>query len=94
MNINWKLRFKNWRTWLLSAVAVLTIVWSAGGFQVSDLDSWSLLWNAFCEFLSKPVAIIAVITALIANYVDPTTSGFSDSERALNYTEPRKDGDK
>ncbi|MBC2369386.1 phage holin [Listeria booriae] len=90
MKINWKIR-NNWRTWVLYGVTVATIIWTAGGFELSDLDSWSLLGQAFVEFLSKPVAIIGVITALIATYVDPTTAGFSDSKQVMNYTEPRKD---
>lgn len=90
MKINWKIR-NNWRTWVLYGVTVATIVWTAGGFELSDLDSWSLLGHAFVEFLSKPVAIIGVITALIATYVDPTTAGFSDSKQVMKYTEPRKD---
>ncbi|RQW65780.1 phage holin [Listeria sp. SHR_NRA_18] len=90
MKINWKIR-NNWRTWVLSGVTVATIMWTAGGFELSDLDSWRILGQAFVEFLSKPVAIIGVITALIATYVDPTTAGFSDSKQVMNYTEPRKD---
>ncbi|MBC1524785.1 phage holin [Listeria booriae] len=90
MKINWKIR-NNWRTWILSIVTVATIMWTAGGFELSDLDSWSLLGKAFMEFLSKPVAILGVVTALIATYVDPTTAGFSDSKQVMKYTEPRKD---
>ncbi|MBC1290642.1 phage holin [Listeria booriae] len=89
--INWKLRFKNWRIWVLSAVTVVTIIWTAGGFELSDLESWSLLGKALMEFLSKPVAILGVVTALIATYVDPTTAGFSDSKQAMTYQKPRKD---
>ncbi|KGL45388.1 holin [Listeriaceae bacterium FSL A5-0209] len=91
MKINWKLRLKNWRTWVLFCVTGITIIWTAGGFELSDLDSWDLLRKAFMEFLSKPAALIAVFTALIATYVDPTTAKFSDSSRAMQYTEPRKD---
>ncbi|MBC1230562.1 phage holin [Listeria booriae] len=90
MKINWKIR-NNWRTWVLYGVTVATIMWTAGGFELSDLDSWSLLGQAFMEFLSKPVAILGVVTALIATYVDPTTAGFSDSKQVMKYTEPRKD---
>lgn len=89
--INWKVRFKNWRTWVLTLVTLGTIVWTAGGFQLSDLDSWTQLGHALTVFASKPVAIVAVLSALIANYVDPTTHGLSDSKQVLNYSEPRKD---
>ncbi|WP_221770289.1 phage holin [Listeria booriae] len=91
IKINWKLRLKNWRTWVLFCITGITIIWTAGGFELSDLDSWYLLWQAFKEFLSKPAAIIAVLSALIATYVDPTTASWGDSKRALQYTEPRKD---
>lgn len=91
MKFNWLVRFKSWKSWILGVVAVVTIVWTAGGFQLADLDSWAQLGHAFMVFLSKPVAIIAVVSALIANYVDPTTHGLSDSKQVLNYTKPRKD---
>ncbi|EUJ33112.1 hypothetical protein MFLO_04195 [Listeria floridensis FSL S10-1187] len=91
MKINWKVRFKNWRTWVLGAITFLSIVWASGGFQVSDLDSWGQTWQAFVTFLSKPSAIIAVLAALVANYVDPTTDSFGDSRRALTYDKPNKE---
>ncbi|WP_239255448.1 phage holin [Listeria ilorinensis] len=94
MKINWKVRLKNWRSWLLAIVTLVAVIWSAGGFTTADLDSWNQLGQAFMTFLSKPSAIITVLVALFANYVDPTTSGFSDSQQALNYKEPRKDEEK
>ncbi|MHC5253235.1 phage holin [Listeria kieliensis] len=84
MKINWKIRLKSWRTWLLAIIPVVTIVWSAGGFQVSDLDSWTQLGMSFMTFLKSPAAIIAVISALIATYVDPTTKGLGDSDLSLS----------
>lgn len=90
-SFNWQVRLKSWKSWIIGLVAVVTIVWTAGGFQLADLDSWKQLGYAFMTFLNKPVAIVAVLSALIANYVDPTTHGLSDSKQVLNYSEPRKD---
>ncbi|EUJ64862.1 phage holin [Listeria fleischmannii] len=83
MKINWKIRLKSWRTWLLAIIPVVTIVWSAGGFQVSDLDSWTQLGLSFMTFLKSPAAIIAVLSALVATYVDPTTKGLEDSDLVM-----------
>ncbi|WP_439444127.1 phage holin [Listeria aquatica] len=84
MKLNWKIRLKSWRTWLLAIIPVITIIWSAGGFQVSDLDSWTQLGLSFMTFLKSPAAIIAVVSALIATYVDPTTKGLEDSDLVMN----------
>lgn len=83
MKFNWKIRFQNWRTWVLAIVPVVSIIWSTGGFQFSDLDSWQMLGLSFMTFLKSPAAIIAVLSALIANYVDPTTKKFSDSDLVM-----------
>lgn len=90
-NFNWQVRFKSWKSWILATVAVASIVWTAGGFQLSDLDSWTQLGHAFMAFISKPVAIIAVVSALIANYIDPTTHGLSDTKQVMQYEKPRKE---
>ncbi|MHC5281169.1 phage holin [Listeria kieliensis] len=84
MKFNWKIRFQNWRTWVLAIVPVVSIIWSTGGFQFSDLDSWEQLGLSFMTFLKSPAAIIAVLSALIATYVDPTTKGLGDSDLSLS----------
>ncbi|WP_088825651.1 phage holin [Listeria goaensis] len=91
MKINWKIRFKSVTTWIVAAIPVLTIIWSTGGFQASDLNSWQELGNSFMTFIGSPAAIVAVLSALFATYIDPTTKGIGDSTQALKYKKPRKE---
>lgn len=91
MKINWKVRLKNWRTVVATLITVLGVAWTAGGFTISDLDNWYVLWLSFVRFLNSPMAIITTIVAVVGILMDPTTSKFSDSLKVMNYSEPRKD---
>ena len=43
------------------------------------------------ESLWKCIEIVIEILVLLGIVVDPTTSGVSDSERAMGYTKPKED---
>lgn len=81
MKVNWKVRFKN-KVWLTSFLAaIVTFVYTMLGMfdiypEVTKNDVGEII-NSVLMFLS----LIGVIT-------DPTTSGLSDSIRALAYDRP------
>lgn len=77
MKINWKLRFKNKAT--LAAIVATTIL------LVQQLG-FKLPGN-----ISDVANTALTLLVLIGVVSDPTTSGVSDSERALTYTEPSED---
>lgn len=91
-NINWKVRFnKDNITFIIRFVAALIIpVLAYLGLEVTDLTSWTLIGDVLLQFISNPFLLgLTVINAL--NMIpDPTTKGITDSEKALNYTEPEK----
>lgn len=91
-NINWKVRFnKDNITFIIRFVAALIIpVLAYLGLEVTDLTSWNLIGDVLLQFISNPFLLgLTVINAL--NMIpDPTTKGITDSEKALNYTEPKK----
>ena len=91
-NINWKVRFnKDNITFILRFLAALIIpVLTYLGLEVTDLTSWKLIGDVLLQFISNPFLLgLTVINAL--NMIpDPTTKGITDSEKALNYTEPKK----
>lgn len=91
-NINWKVRFnKHNVTFIIRFVAALIIpVLAYLGLEVTDLTSWKLIGDVLLQFISNPFLLgLTVINAL--NMIpDPTTTGITDSEKALNYTEPKK----
>lgn len=84
MRINWTLRLKNKATLAALATTVLAFVYQVCGIfgivpPVTPVTQDSLAQLA-CIVLNLLVAL-GVIT-------DPTTSGVSDSARALGYDEP------
>ena len=84
--INWKVRIKNKAFWagLIPLVLIaIQIIASLFGIEI-DLGD-------FGEKLLKLVNVIFAILALLGVVVDPTTSGVSDSEQAMNYIEPKED---
>lgn len=82
MKINLKVRMKNPIFWLTIIPAVLTCVYTIlGCFNVVPSISQDTIVNAF-------TALVTTLSTL-GVLVDPTTSGMSDSERALSYTEPQ-----
>lgn len=82
---NWKVRIKNKRFWMTiipATLLVLQTILAVFGVNVDFGDIGNKL-------LAVVNAIFAVLTILgVAN--DPTTEGFSDSELAMTYSEPKK----
>lgn len=86
--INWEVRCKNKLFWLTLIPAVLLlfqtifktvgIVWDIGELE-----------NNLIEIINAVFSVMAILGIV----VDPTTAGVRDSNRAMFYTEPHKDGD-
>lgn len=75
MKINWKLRFKNKAT--LAAIAATVILLAQQlGFELPDN-------------VSDVVNTALTLLVLLGVVSDPTTAGLSDSEQALDYTDPK-----
>jgi phi LC3 family holin len=84
MKINWKVRVKNPYFW----IGLVGVIMAAMGVSPEMFTSWSAVGNQLLEFVSNPFMIGSVIVAVIGVLVDPTTTGLSDSTRALSYDEP------
>nr|DAX97935.1 MAG TPA: holin [Caudoviricetes sp.] len=86
MKINWKVRVKNRAFWIaiIPALALL-------GKQVLELFGMSVDFTNVSKELLGIIETVFVILAIIGVITDPTTTGISDSERALGYSEPNND---
>ena len=83
MKINWKVRLKNPVFWLTAVPALVAAVYTILGlFGVVPTISEETIVNAI-------TAIVTILTTL-GVFVDPTTVGIGDSERALTYETPSK----
>lgn len=82
MKINWKVRLQN-KTWLLSmATVVITFV-----YQVLALCN--VVPPISEDMATQALAMVINILVALGIVVDPTTKGVSDSNRAMEYKEPK-----
>lgn len=83
MRINWKIRFMH-KPFILALFSMLLLL----AQQVSALFGFDLT-SGMSEQLTTILNTVLSILVLMGVVVDPTTSGTSDSERALMYRKPR-----
>lgn len=84
--INWKVRFKNKRFVIAFIAGLLLLV-----KQVSVLFGYNLNTELFNTNINNVVDAVFLLLGLLGIVNDPTTKGFSDSEQALSYKEPKQD---
>lgn len=86
--INWKVRFKN-RNWVIAFVSQVLIV---AQLVLSGLHSVGLIEFQLTDAVQNSIISIVnagfVVLSMLGIVQDPTTKGYCDSERALNYKEP------
>ena len=87
MKINIPVRFKNPWFWVGICGTILT----AMGVSPEMFTSWGAVWEAMVNMVSNPYMLVSVVLAVLGVFVDPTTSGISDSKRALSYKSPAKE---
>ena len=82
--INWKVRIKNKAFWLTMIPAILLLIQ-----QVCAIFGVTLDFGELGNQLKEVVNTAFFILALLGIVTDPTTSGVSDSYRAMTYNEPK-----
>lgn len=87
MKINIPVRFKNPWFWVGLCGTILT----AMGVSPEMFTSWGAVWEAVVNLFGNPFMLVSVVLAVLGVFVDPTTSGISDSKRALSYKSPVKE---
>ena len=83
MQINWKVRLQHKQFWV-SLIALLIVLANqiAGIFHV-DITIYNEQVTAITETILSILAMLGIV-------VDPTTSGLSDSNKALKYSKPKE----
>ena len=87
MKINFPVRFKNPWFW----VGLCGTILAAMGVSPEMFTSWDAVWEAVVNMVSNPYMLVSVVLAVLGVFVDPTTSGISDSKSALSYKSPVKE---
>lgn len=89
--INWSVRFKN-RAFVTRFVLALVLpILAYFGIKFEDLTSWGAVFTLLGKFVSNPYLVGLTVFNALNIVPDPTTAGFGDSKRALNYYEPHND---
>ncbi len=87
MKVNIPVRFRNPWFW----VGVCSVAITAIGVDPQTFTSWAAVLDGIKAVLSNPVQLCTMCLAVLSVFIDPTTAGLSDSERALEYTKPNKE---
>ena len=87
MKINFPVRFKNPWFW----VGLGGVILSAMRVSPEMFTTWGAVWEAVVSLFSNPFMLVSVVLAVLGVFVDPTTAGISDSQRALSYRSPAKE---
>lgn len=89
--MNLKVRFKNPVFIAQLVLAILAPILAYAGLTYQDITTWETLGKLLLGAISNPY-ILGVIAVSVWNALnDPTTSGVSDSARAMTYTVPNKE---
>lgn len=91
MNINWKIRVKNVSFWVSVALAVFTPILAYMGLTAQDITTWSALGNMLLNAIKNPYILLMVAVSVYNAVVDPTSTGVTDSAKALGYSEPNSE---
>lgn len=82
--INWKVRIKNKNFWFAIIPAVALLIQA-----IATLFGFTLDLSDFSGKMLVVVDCVFVVLAILGIVNDPTTTGISDSSRAMTYDEPK-----
>ena len=88
MKINLKVRAKNPQFWFQVGMAIIAPILAYFGLTGADMVSWSVFFETLVKAVSNPYVCFLVVVSVWNALQDPTTSGISDSAKALDYTAP------
>ena len=86
--INWKVRFKNTVFIAQLILAILMPILAYAGLTVQDMTTWQAVGDLLLGAISNPYVIGLVIVSVLNALNDPTTTGITDSSKALTYDVP------
>ena len=81
MQINWKVRLQN-KTWLLAMLAAIV------AFAYQALGLLGVVPAVSQDQITQLIGLVVNILVALGIVVDPTTTGVTDSTRALHYDKP------
>lgn len=89
MKINWKIRLKNPHFAIQMILAVGVPILAYFGLTAQDLTTWGSLFTVILDALKNPYVLGMVAVSVYNSILDPTVTGFSDSQKAMTYNKPK-----
>ncbi|MED4531516.1 phage holin [Metabacillus fastidiosus] len=87
--INWKVRLKNTK-WIIGFVSQLLIIVQMAAVGLHQTGAIDFVWTENINVWVLGFTNAVLIALSMLGFVqDPTTKGYSDSEQAKSYTEPK-----
>ncbi len=74
--------------WVSIAIAIVTPILTYMGITAQDITTWAALGTVLLQAVSNPYILLMVAVSVYNAIVDPTSSGITDSARALQYSYP------
>lgn len=88
IKINIPVRLRNPVFWGQIIVGALVTMLAYYGLSGPDMTSWASLIKLFKDTFSNPYCLFLVASNVWSALNDPTTSGLTDSDRAMEYEKP------
>jgi phi LC3 family holin len=79
--MNWKVRFKN-KTWLAAFIALII------SFVYQVLAMFDIVPAITQDSVIQAANLVLMMLSAMGVLIDPTTTGITDSRRAMSYTKP------
>ncbi len=92
--MNLKVRIKNPVFWVQMLGIIFGTALTYAGITADNLTTWPSLWQVITGVVSNPYCLGLICWNLWSALNDPTTSGLSDSARAMTYDKPSKGDEK
>lgn len=86
--MNLKVRIKNPVFWIQIVVGAFATALAYAGLTAADITTWSGLLEVIKGTFSNPYCLFLVASNIWNALNDPTTSGVTDSDRAMSYEKP------
>lgn len=87
MLVNWRVRIRNKNFWLAIIPAILVLI-QAIGAPIGFRWDFGMLNDQLRTIVEAAFGVLAILGVIN----DPTTEGWNDSQLAMTYDEPKRQG--
>lgn len=91
MKLNIPVRLKNPVFWVQVVLGAFATALAYAGMTGADMTTWQAVWGVTKGTFTNPYCLFLVGCNVWSAVNDPTTSGITDSSRAMSYDAPNRD---